>query len=497
MAVKNINESNIISASINLVNDNLTDRYYLETTESCNISDAFQGTVGNFSFNIEEVEIEENITANGSTFSVSNASNLSDKFNNELNLSPANLKLKTLLNSANISYDLDCDFTLDDEEINATVSINRIEVENPTEEDLNNVSVSFALYGQNKKSYVDSLLVWSSNFFDRKMYCVERNNSLYVTSLNKIKRTYSADDFCIQNASISKKKLRLKTEDKNTTTEFNSKETYVGASNMQTFYEEKDLKFSGTFSFGGASLTYSDGLLTREITNGVTTTYSYSNGLISNKATTYQNTKDGDVTSTSISYSYDKFMGETYICGEYETSNKVKESDDGALIPYRANDKSTQWYPLGNGMFGQSVSSYEYDETGATVSKDCTSGITGAGTGEASIFTIKGYVWGWRKKKKDDETTTKTPDVTVQGRPTQSVSCPIVEKEAFTDWMNYYYSFNKKIEETLNCTIISADIIDPVNSVFLFRGNTYYIQSNSISQSEMGITQRISCVRWY
>lgn len=475
--------SDITTASLMLSIGNFADKPYIETSNPAYLAcTSLEGMIGTFPFSILNPETNIEITPTSKRYSLSGRPDMTDILYREVNIKVDNLKLSTLLAAVGVRYDLLTDFALDSDTVNAEVY-------------LSGTTVKYSISANSLKQYLSILLDWSSTFYQKQMYCTYRNGGIYVTSRDNIKTTYKASDFAITDLSINTTTIRnmndsQDTSGNNVTSDYTSKKNEAES--------ENEYLISGTFKFGDASVTYSNGLLTDEVNGDSRTTYTYgmtvssNNGKYSSILGSYLTKKEtinasGDIDQITVEYDHSMWGGQYYI--DKETEITYSRNDEGRYLSQR---KITTYVPLGNGHWGQRAEITTYDDDGNS-SMAVSTAISGGGVGPASVFSIKCA----QKGRTSGGIVLPKPDLTLQGKPNTSLSCPITETEQFKEYINLYASMNCKKESTLTATIVSKNVIDVCNSAFEYEGNSYYMTSNSISQSENSFRQRITAVRWH
>ena len=160
------------------------------------------------------------------------------------------------------------------------------------------------------------------------------------------------------------------------------------------------------------------------------------------------------------------------------TKEVIAEYKDGTLEKTRI----TQYTPIGNGFWGQTVI--------VDGKVESTSISNGAPSGQASLFTVKKLAGV--KYVSDDEN-----DVTSRTPAGSQSSIPIYEYDIVKALVAYKESFEGKTGKTISVSIIEGDVIDPVDGVVKYNNEIYYLTSNSITKTSKGVRQNISAVRWY
>lgn len=247
--------------------------------------------------------------------------------------------------------------------------------------------------------------------------------------------------------------------------------TNLNADDEPTYY------INGTYSFGDASVTYSNGLVVREshAVGGQTevTTWSYDSAYpparIVSK-TTYAGSK---TVETRYYYSYG------YLSREVETtSEKGKQSV-----------RIARHYSLGQGQWATVV-----EEDGKTVSQSIGQG---APSGDASAYAIQQY--SQTPLTLTSSETTNTPSVPYAYLPGQYLGTsefPVQSQADIDKIASQIVWLNGKIEEKVNLNVYTDRVITFKYRV-LWQGHEYYLESNNAQITPRSTAQQISLVRWY
>ncbi len=355
------------------------------------------------------------------------------------------------------------------------------------------------------KQLLDKMFSWSSGYYLKEIYCVFRNGQVYVTEKEKYKNVYDIDKLASQKQTeqitINEKLIRnyMEDEDINGIT---TGGTIVSSGKITREDIYSDSPYSGTIEFGGSMITYSSGLVTSEQNGNTRTEYNYISiveavGMGSfqdtiSKVLSWKKVVSGN-SEVVTDYYYDKYQKEICL-----TKEVIWEYKDGVLDKKRI----TNYTPIGNGFWGQTVSVAEKEEKKLANGQikisypehiESTSISNGAPSGQASLFTVKrlaGFRTTTEGGNKDKDVTSRTP------AGSQS-PIPIYENDIVKSLVAYKESFEGKTEKTISVSIIEGDVIDPVDGVVKYNNEIYYLTSNSITKTSKGVRQNISAVRWY
>ena len=74
---------------------------------------------------------------------------------------------------------------------------------------------------------------------------------------------------------------------------------------------------------------------------------------------------------------------------------------------------------------------------------------------------------------------------------------PVEDDGYLKELTNELKWLNRRIKETVSMDVYLADHVVDFTERVRFRGNEYYLQSNTISQTTRELKQSITLVRWY
>lgn len=261
--------------------------------------------------------------------------------------------------------------------------------------------------------------------------------------------------------------------------------------------------FSGTLICGNTTLAYESGLCVAKTVLSP----------MDMKTVTYHGTMDYDELRRIVDkheYSDDGTYTETHIDyagGTDNTSNTTTERSYSAEFNAEKNtydigdmisETITVSVDLGNGFVG--VSTYVDGEyQGSSISG---SGVISNGeyqTNESNKKLAKGKngyeMPDGTTEKPDEPKKSKVPDVL------QTSTLPKSLLDLFADEIR---SYNRSIQETISLNVISPvvngkikdkHIIDFTDRI-LYRGNTYYLESNTVTLNMSSFTQALTFTRW-
>lgn len=236
------------------------------------------------------------------------------------------------------------------------------------------------------------------------------------------------------------------------------------------------LGFTGTIRFGDAECSYNNGYLTRSVValphGEEVTTYDYDY----DHYVTHKSVTAPDYTAET-SYSYADTGGDKYLATE-DTVTTDKRT-------YHTTHTLVQHVYLGNGFYG--TSHYTDDVLDSSVVSN------GKPGGKASQFTIDqsnlglGGKTAHYPKNNDNRFTSALFDT----------EFPIKNTDMLKQLTRDIEWLDRKTEETVSMDIWQySHVIDFTDKV-VFNGNTYYLESNNVTQTPTEVKQSIVLKRWY
>lgn len=261
-----------------------------------------------------------------------------------------------------------------------------------------------------------------------------------------------------------------------------------GNDNERTLSNEQETQepFTGTISFGDASLTYEDGLLVREVRGTSETTYTYGQqGSPPQDYLVRKETVNSDTeTCEKTDYFYDTIGEETYLQREVVYT----DGDASGVSPDYTNAEvtTTTHSPLGNGWYGHTV----VDGDGDVVSTSLSQGAPGNTVSKYMVDAVQENL-GWRDFYQDIADL-----VHFIAAPIVSTTYPVMDRDTVqklvdaTDWLN------GRVEETVTLTTVDSHIFDTAQKV-TYNGNTYHVDRNQITHGPEGLKQALTLKRWY
>ena len=472
----------------------LSDRFTIESVgRSFADPDTFKGSVRGFDFNFEKANTTENSSSMGTTYSVTGRPDMDDFL-----LSSVEFTI-----GSNVSYG-------NTRVIAATAqglcSIIGVDASNITDftplgiGSLDSDTKQFKIKENSKKSLLDKLFGWTSEFGSRQIYYSNRNGVISANEVGRYTTTYDLDDvtkYTIENSSIQQQRIR-----KFNNTNYDEDGAPVktpGHTTITPNYSNEP--FSGTISYGDSTITYSDGLITHEESENSSTTYTFEvadsfafNN--SKKVLKSKVTLNGESKRSTTNYGYDIVRHGSDVAPDLDVSlvsehtiNEAKDAQGNWTIESQHKIYHT---PLGiNGFFGQRVEEIDGEDR-TTVSTSISRGSPG---GLASLYTTQQY--NGYTVTNDAE---KPPIDTFAGELRWPVNIPVADIGIVNDLIGITNSMDRKIEKIINLLVIvlpGAPLVDAIKGVLIYKGNLYYIQTTNAVISDKSTRQQITAIRWY
>lgn len=237
--------------------------------------------------------------------------------------------------------------------------------------------------------------------------------------------------------------------------------------------------FSGTITWGTASMTYEDGYLTQEVNGNRTVTYVYSD-FVDGKRLAKRTAVDTDAgTCIVTNYTYEA-SGEDFFLSVEETTTYQGTDETG----YVMDRTKTTHTPRGDGWFGTTVFDYYGQEVSNSVSQGAPGNRVSQYMRDAGSDAIK-------PSGSQRQLTVPLRGV-ARARQTYPVA-DISTLQAIADCLDDYEG---KEEITLQGELVGGSHVYNYNDKIVFEGQTYYLVSNNVSRTFNTIRQSITAVRW-
>ena len=237
--------------------------------------------------------------------------------------------------------------------------------------------------------------------------------------------------------------------------------------------------FSGTISWGTASLTYTDGYLTQEVDGNRTTTYTYQD-LDEGKRISLKETVDTDeVTYTRVAYSYEASENDFFLAEE-KTDVYAGSDATGTWI----DGSRTVHVPLGNGWYGTTTYDGFGQETGSSISQ-------GAPSNKASQYTIDAQNEAIKPSGSQRQIT-----VPLTGVARARQTYPVADLSTLQAIASNLDTYEGAEEITLQGEIVGDSHLYTYSDKIVYNGQAYYLVQNNVSVNYNAIRQAITAVRW-
>ena len=323
-------------------------------------------------------------------------------------------------------------------------------------------STSYAGTGATYQNIISGLFGWLDNLPQRCINVFIRGDDLYILQRGKESNSIDITGTHHSRPQIDRHFMRSVWSGK-------------GSSSARSVEVEPE-PYSGTVKFGNSSVTYSNGLVTEEVSEvsggTETTVYSYSiDDYLTGKITT---TADSTITT---SYDYASTGNDKYLATETEVTVSNKDSSD-------TTNRITQHVYLGNGWYG--TTTYQDGERqGSSVGQ-------GRPGGKASKYLID-------QSNTNLGSTYPSDDSSMFGTALFDTDFPVASRDKGTlialtkaiEWLN------RKTEERISMDIWQYSHVIDFTDRIIYNGNVYYLESNTISRSPRELKQSIEIVRWY
>lgn len=323
-------------------------------------------------------------------------------------------------------------------------------------------STSYSGTGATYQNIISGLFGWLDNLPQRCINVFIRGDDLYILQRGKESNSIDITGTHHSRPQIDRHFMRSVWSGK-------------GSSSARSVEVEPE-PYSGTVKFGNSSVTYSNGLVTEEVSEvsggTETTVYSYSiDDYLTGKITT---TADSTITT---SYDYASTGNDKYLATETEVTVSNKDSSD-------TTTRITQHVYLGNGWYG--TTTYQDGERqGSSVGQ-------GRPGGKASKYLID-------QSNTNLGSTYPSDDSSMFGTALFDTDFPVASRDTGTlitltqsiEWLN------RKTEERISMDIWQYSHVIDFTDRIIYNGNVYYLESNTISRSPRELKQSIEIVRWY
>ena len=325
--------------------------------------------------------------------------------------------------------------------------------------------------GQTYESIISSLFGWSSSIPHKAINVFMRAKD---NSLNIIQRGQEQTTTDITNTAHTRPIINKSLE----RTMINySNSNGAGHDQGHNLYIEP-LPFYGTLTMGEAVCTYVSGYLYSEQNQGNTTYYEYTgDGFGQNKYLYRKTTNHADGSITITTYNYSKTKSGVMVLGSETETTKDKDGNE--------TTRKTVHAPLGGGFYGTSVY-IDGEYQGSSIGTGSPASVASRYLTNQESITLGGANYG------DNENPLGSGNVLKE-----SVNVPTNDKSVMNSYLNELKWLNRKIKETVSMDIYNYNHVIDFSERVKFKGNTYFLQSNNITQTTKELKQSITLVRWY
>ena len=79
----------------------------------------------------------------------------------------------------------------------------------------------------------------------------------------------------------------------------------------------------------------------------------------------------------------------------------------------------------------------------------------------------------------------------------ETIDIPTTDETTLNYYLNELKNLNRKIKEVITMDIYNYSHVVDFTDAITFKGNNYYLDSNTISQTPTELKQSVQLVRWY
>jgi hypothetical protein len=445
------------SLSVTLAAKSLTDRFTLVTRQPAVLDQLFTGYLKDFNY----VFKAKTVSVTGGSKTVTGVYDIDDLLTKPLALSTYN---KTAENIMTIIAEL----------VGRDLNVN-----------IDNYDVSMA--NGTKPTYKDvvsNLFGWSDKIPIRQINVFIRGGVINVLQRGKETETVEivsyGEDFTVNTE-------RLKTlEDETDTNGLPVTGNIVGSSqsNDDDWFDVGVLK-NGTESFGDMTVSYTNGLVVHELHTledggTIETSYTYS----ASKPPCYLSSKTVASDTNRSTTEYFRFADGS--AREEETAQIWSINSSGSYGWVSDYRKTTRYHDMGQGRYAVKV-----EINGQPVSDTETQGSPYQ---EVTAYQVASY----SVNKNSGNTSSILPPVaSLPARSRVDLgNLPVADKETLEAIAADLVWLDGKIQETVSLTVLDESILDYTKRV-VWRGNEYYLNSNTVTQEPELFSQKVELIRWY
>lgn len=438
----------ILSLTLNLQERTLSDTFAVETAQPLTVSDSLSGSILDFSYHylVEETSQQGLIISAKGMYDV-----------DQLLYTPFTYKVPASASAATHA-----------EKIAAGLGKSL----QAYFEDFTPTS-TFASAGATYQNIISGIFGWTDKLPQRSINVCIRNETLYVIQRGMEPHTIDLTPLvaahAISQPSIDSKLLR-------SVWFAPAGDNSGNATDAATEQDAEKNPFTGTITFGDQSCSYAQGLLTSEIHGSEETTYSYASYDGENM---YLSEKRKETTEEMVTteFSYSVLPHDLYLAMETETTVNKQHTDDRSV-------RITRHYPVGNGWYGTTV---EVD--GMYQGSNLAQGKPG---NKVNRYSVDQANTSLDNRKETSDSTSK-----IQGRALFDTEFPVRGTQLLRELTKAIEWLDRKVQETVSFDIWGYDHVIDFTDALQYHGATYYLVSNTITQTPRELKQSITMVRWY
>lgn len=322
-------------------------------------------------------------------------------------------------------------------------------------------------------SIMNDLIGWSSDVPGMAYNLFVHNGTIFIIQQGHERNTFTPTNWAL-NPTISKQIRHTQWADSQTQTIIPKEIASSDSANSNT-------PFTGTLTWGTASLRYEDGYLMEETNGNSTTTYVYTDAnegkYLASKTTETIDPDTQQVESTAVTtYTYETTGNQKYL---YEENYVVTE------LGIVTQNKKTRHVPIGGGWYGTTV--FDDDEE---VSTSLSQGAPGQKVSQYMTDASNDAL------KDTAGSTGRQMTVALTGVAKARATYPVADYATLSNIASNLDIYEGKQEVTLQGEIVGGNHIYTFDDLIVFNGNQYHVVQNNVSQNYNKIRQNITAVRW-
>lgn len=329
--------------------------------------------------------------------------------------------------------------------------------------------------GQTYEAIISGLFGWSSSIPHKAFNVFMRAGD---NSLNVIQRGHEINSIDITNTAHTRPLVHRELV-RTMISYSSSSDDKTGHDYSRGLYVEP-LPFWGTLIFGDAVCSYQSGYLRDETVNGDVSYYDYEgDGFGTAKYLSRKTTNHADGSKTVIDYDYEKTKSGVKVLG---TETETHTEADGTETV-----RKTIHAPLGGGFYGTSVY-IDGEYQGSSIGTGSPAATASRYLCNQESITLAGPNYG----------DNGGGDPLGRGNVLkEAVNLPTNDKTTLDSYLQELKWLNRKIKESVSMDIYNYDHVIDFTDRITFRGNDYYLVSNSVNQTPTELKQSVQLVRWH